>query len=94
MLSNIIFSTSLFGAAGIKSFALLYADPGTGTFILQLLAAALFGLMFYIRIIIRKIKGMGSGKKVGKVADGVKSDPPDVNLEPAEVSSAQRRNIE
>jgi len=38
--------------------ALLYTDPGSGTLILQLLAAALFGLLFYLRFFIRRVKGI------------------------------------
>ena len=33
-----------------------YADPGSGTLIWQLLAAAGFGLMFYSKVIVRKIR--------------------------------------
>jgi hypothetical protein len=38
-------------------YALLYTDPGSGTLILQLLAAGLFGLLFYLRYFIRRVKG-------------------------------------
>ena len=34
-----------------------YLDPGTGTFILQILAAALVGGLFYIRRVGQAIKG-------------------------------------
>jgi hypothetical protein len=35
---------------------ILYADPGSGTLIWQFLAAAGFGLLFYTKVIIRKIR--------------------------------------
>lgn len=35
---------------------ILYADPGSGTLIWQLLAAAGFGLLFYTKVVVRKIR--------------------------------------
>jgi hypothetical protein len=37
-----------------------YVDPGSGTFILQLLAAMAFGTLFYIRQIVTQIKAFFS----------------------------------
>jgi len=37
--------------------AYAYLDPGTGTFILQILAAGVVGGLFYIRRIVETIKG-------------------------------------
>jgi len=34
-----------------------YTDPGTGTMLFQLLAAAFFGAWFYVRKIIQRLKG-------------------------------------
>ena len=35
-----------------------YIDPGTGTLAIQMLLAAIAGILFYFRTIIRKIKGL------------------------------------
>ena len=43
--------------------ALAYADPGSGTLILQILLGALFGVMFYIRRIIAWTRRRLSGEK-------------------------------
>ena len=47
--------------AEIRAFA--YADPGSGTLILQILLGALFGVMFYIRRIIAWARTRLSGGK-------------------------------
>lgn len=36
--------------------AFAYVDPGTGTFVLQILAAAAVGSLFYIRRIVDRVK--------------------------------------
>ena len=44
-------------------FALFYTDPGTGTLILQLLAAAFLGLVFYFRYFTKRVKNYFSRDK-------------------------------
>lgn len=63
-------------------YALLYTDPGSGTLILQLLAAGLLGLLFYLRYFIRRVKGflkrdtLAHEAKVPEALDStVKSSP-------------------
>lgn len=46
------------GAVSLSALGTFYADPGSGTLIWQLLAAAGFGLLFYARVIIRKIRAV------------------------------------
>jgi hypothetical protein len=43
--------------------AYAYADPGSGTLIWQMLLAASFGIMFYLRRIIGWFRGLKSGKE-------------------------------
>lgn len=40
-----------------------YTDPGSGTLIWQILLAASFGVMFYLRRIIGWFRGLRSGKE-------------------------------
>ena len=47
----------------------LYLDPGSGSFLLQLLLAALLGGAFAIKIYWKKIKTLFTGKKVPAEAD-------------------------
>ncbi len=53
-----IFNDNLFFA-----FPLLYLDPGSGSFLIQLLLAALLGIGVAVRIYWTKIKTLFSGKK-------------------------------
>ncbi len=41
----------------------LYLDPGSGSFLLQLLLAALLGGAFAVKVYWRKIKALFTGKK-------------------------------
>ena len=41
--------------------AYAYTDPGTGTLILQVLMAAVFGAMFYLRRLISWVRGFRGG---------------------------------
>ncbi len=43
-----------------------YTDPGSGTLILQLLLAASFGVMFYLRRLIAWLRGLKSRKQKAK----------------------------
>jgi hypothetical protein len=45
-------------ADGIYFLVFLYADPGSGMLIWQLITAAGLGLLFYSRTIVRKIRGL------------------------------------
>ena len=47
----------------------LYLDPGSGSFLLQLLLAALLGGAFAIKIYWKKIKALFSGKKAPTEVD-------------------------
>lgn len=49
----------------------LYTDPGTGTLIIQLLIAAFFGALFYIRFFVRRAQGFFTRKK--KTEDNLES---------------------
>ena len=51
-----------------KSFA--YLDPGTGSYILQVLAAVIFSSLFTIKIYWKKIKKFFSRRKKKSVDDG------------------------
>jgi hypothetical protein len=51
---------------GFTSTVFLYTDPGTGTLILQLLIAAFFGVLFYIRFFVKRIGGFFSRRKAGE----------------------------
>lgn len=48
----------------------LYADPGSSALIWQLLLTSLFGAMFYIKVIARKVRSIFPGKSRG---DGEKN---------------------
>jgi hypothetical protein len=52
--------------SGFMPTVLLYTDPGTGTLILQLLIAAFFGALFYIRYFAKRIGGFFSRNKVAE----------------------------
>ena len=40
-----------------------YTDPGSGTLILQLLLAAIFSAMFYVRRLVTWVRGLKKGGK-------------------------------
>jgi hypothetical protein len=44
-------------------FAFLYTDPGTGTLLLQLLAAGFLGVAFYFRYFTKRVKGFFDKRK-------------------------------
>ena len=54
-----------------------YLDPGTGTFILQILAAGAVGALFYVRRIGAAIKGFFGGGDTTEAADAKKDDKPE-----------------
>ncbi|HEY0004450.1 MAG TPA: hypothetical protein VGB17_06535 [Pyrinomonadaceae bacterium] len=46
-----------------RVFALLYADPGSGALVWQLLVAALIGATFYFRNFLSKARNLFSSKR-------------------------------
>ena len=65
------------------SLALFYTDPGTGTLLLQLLAAAFLGLAFYFRYFTRRVKGYFSKKKADEGNAYSSTGAPEVERPPA-----------
>jgi hypothetical protein len=62
----------------------LYLDPGSGSFLLQLLIAAILGGAFAVKVYWKKIKAFFTGKKEETPAESVEtiepaSDPTDPN---------------
>jgi len=53
----------IFNCSDIHTLAILYADPGSGALIWQLLVASFVGILFYVRSFIRRISAMMSGRK-------------------------------
>ena len=51
----------------LAPFAMAYVDPGTGSFLFQLVIAGLLGSLFYIKTIVKgltaKIKNLFGGQK-------------------------------
>lgn len=47
-------------------FFLLYIDPGSGSYILQMIIAAVLGVSFFFKNFWYNIKGFFTGKKVKK----------------------------
>ena len=48
---------------GIYLLVFLYADPGSGMLLWQLITAAGLGLLFYSRTIVKKIRGILSPER-------------------------------
>jgi hypothetical protein len=76
---------------GFTSTVFLYTDPGTGTLILQLLIAAFFGVLFYLRYFVKRVGGLFSRKKVSEDTPADASAPegqlPDASSSLTESSS-------
>lgn len=53
----------VFNRSDIHTLAILYADPGSGALIWQLLVASFVGILFYMRTFIRRITAMMSGRR-------------------------------
>ena len=51
-----------------------YTDPGSGTLIWQMLLAASFGIMFYLRRIIGWFRGLKSDKQKPSAAEALASE--------------------
>ena len=60
--------------AGFPSFSYAYLDPGTGSYIFQLLIAGLLGLAFLLKVYWNKVKsfvlGLFSGDEKVEVEEG------------------------
>jgi hypothetical protein len=56
-------SLYIFDWSDIHTLAFLYADPGSGALIWQLLVVSFVGGLFYVRSFIRRITAMISGRK-------------------------------
>jgi hypothetical protein len=63
----------------LVNFAQAYIDPGTGSFIFQLLIAGLLGSLFFIKTIIRNIKNYFMPKDVSKENAELSLDKKDDN---------------
>ena len=50
---------------------MLYADPGSGALAWQLLLSLLFGAMFYVRTVTRKVRTFIANRKSRQLADQV-----------------------
>jgi hypothetical protein len=71
---------AIFAIAGSHLIGIpLYLDPGSGSFLLQLLLAALLGGAFAIKIYWKKIKVLFTGKK-----EPAETSEPVTNIEAAE----------
>lgn len=75
-LLTICFLVMLFCLA-FPSFAYAYLDPGTGSYIFQLIIAGTVGLLFAVKVYWRRIKGFFTGlfsrdKKMDISEDGDK----------------------
>ncbi|PWT87784.1 MAG: hypothetical protein C5B55_14225 [Blastocatellia bacterium] len=53
---------------------LAYADPGSGMLIWQLATAAVLGLLFYTKVVFRKIRRLGLGPILRKRQNQLSSD--------------------
>lgn len=50
---------------------MLYADPGSGALAWQLLLSMLFGAMFYVRTVTRKVRTFIADRKRRQLADQI-----------------------
>jgi hypothetical protein len=66
---------AVFVVAEARAYA--YADPGSGALIWQILVGASIGVMFYLRAILRWIRGLKSNRKANR-----KAFPPAAGKEP------------
>jgi len=57
---------TLFAASVLPNALLAYIDPGTGSYILQLIIAAFVGVSFTVKIFWKRIKRFFSPKKAEK----------------------------
>jgi len=53
----------------LSTIYLLYVDPGSGSFLVQAIIAAVLGAAFYIKTIWWRIKSFFTGKPTEKPAD-------------------------
>jgi hypothetical protein len=57
-----------------QAHAQAYTDPGSGTLIWQMLLAASFGIMFYLRRIIGWFRGLKSNKEKASADEALSSE--------------------
>ena len=69
MLFHPSFPCTPFIANHINSLSFLYADPGSGMLIWQLLTAAALGSLFYVRTIARKVRNLAKPRRSVDPAD-------------------------
>lgn len=55
--------SNLLHPGNFGSFVLLYVDPGSGALAWQLLLSLLFGALFYVRTVTRKVKAFVAGRQ-------------------------------
>ena len=55
--------STLLHSGNLYSFGLLYADPGSGALAWQLLLSLLFGAMFYVRTVTRRVRTFIADRK-------------------------------
>ena len=53
--------TTLFVVVGLSRHAEAYIDPGTGSYLLQLLLAGVFGMIFSAKSLWEKVRSLVSG---------------------------------
>lgn len=91
VLLRIALFTALF-SCGVVPAAHAYLDPGTGSFILQTLIAALFGALFVLKSYWVRIKGWfsGSSDTDSNAVESSAGDDPDARQKLSENSGAQQ----
>ncbi|OGG13308.1 hypothetical protein A3D77_05535 [Candidatus Gottesmanbacteria bacterium RIFCSPHIGHO2_02_FULL_39_11] len=68
MLKLILFGILIYFFS-LPKHAHAYLDPGTGSYIFQIILAGLFGSIFFLKSGIKKIKGLFKDKSVEKETD-------------------------
>lgn len=58
----------------VEGRAYAYTDPGSGTMLLQMLAALLVGVLFYIRRITAWARNLFDGRKGRSQSDSIKTE--------------------
>jgi hypothetical protein len=66
----IIVTTLSFGVSTLPSPASAYIDPGTGTMLIQVIAAAIFGALFTMKAWLGSLKALFVKKKASEASPG------------------------
>jgi hypothetical protein len=75
------------GTGIFSSLMFLYTDPGTGTLILQLLAAGAIGAVFYLRVFARRAKSFFTRKQETEAgADDSSTHKVELNESPSDLT--------